>query len=276
MALTQFARGTPGYRAPELLVQESYTDKVDIWALGCILHELATGQKPFQTDLAVEQYRYSKTPITVQCHESFDNALITSTVHDMLQVIPSLRPSASKMHSLFSRYYQLVSNVSPTSPSLRLDRLSLESDSFSDSEDWEGKLSWIPSNPDSPVPVFRTYDQKPGTDWFVLHVIINKPNNRIVLVSCDEDQENFSIKLYNLSGTVFWQKKDVITSVEELVLPAFSEDGKHLILYIQGNLEIVDARPGTTVNLISLGELKPVALAITRNAKKIGNFDSWK
>jgi len=43
MMVTSFGRGTPGYRAPELLVQDEYDNKVDIWAVGCILHELVTG-----------------------------------------------------------------------------------------------------------------------------------------------------------------------------------------------------------------------------------------
>ena len=54
---TKYSRGTPGYRAPELLAMEEepawYTNKVDIWAMGCILYELATGQRPFKSDLAV-------------------------------------------------------------------------------------------------------------------------------------------------------------------------------------------------------------------------------
>jgi serine/threonine protein kinase len=49
---TEFARGTSGYRAPELLLQDTavYNNKVDIWALGCILFELVVGTKPFTTD----------------------------------------------------------------------------------------------------------------------------------------------------------------------------------------------------------------------------------
>src|SRR5579859_3026835 len=55
---TQYSRGTPSYRAPELLMdaKKTYTNKVDIWALGCILYEIAFNQKAFGGDIGVYQY----------------------------------------------------------------------------------------------------------------------------------------------------------------------------------------------------------------------------
>jgi serine/threonine protein kinase len=44
-------RGTGGYRAPELICEAgSYNRKSDIWAFGCIVHELATKKKRFKND----------------------------------------------------------------------------------------------------------------------------------------------------------------------------------------------------------------------------------
>lgn len=58
---TMHARGTAGYRAPELVSDSSnYTNKVDIWALGCILYELASGKQPFYSDWEVIQYSRGK------------------------------------------------------------------------------------------------------------------------------------------------------------------------------------------------------------------------
>eukprot|EP00918_Siedleckia_nematoides_P023089 GHVU01049753.1.p1 GENE.GHVU01049753.1~~GHVU01049753.1.p1 ORF type:complete len:254 (+),score=38.37 GHVU01049753.1:67-828(+) len=38
--------GTPGYMAPEVSSSASYTNKADVWALGCIAYELATLSLP--------------------------------------------------------------------------------------------------------------------------------------------------------------------------------------------------------------------------------------
>lgn len=40
-------KGTPLYIAPEILQHRSYSHKVDVWSLGIILFELATGKTPF-------------------------------------------------------------------------------------------------------------------------------------------------------------------------------------------------------------------------------------
>ena len=39
--------GTPLYMAPELLENRSYTEKVDIWSMGCILYEMCALQPPY-------------------------------------------------------------------------------------------------------------------------------------------------------------------------------------------------------------------------------------
>ena len=39
--------GTPLFTAPELIKKLPYDDKVDAWALGCVLYLLACGEPPF-------------------------------------------------------------------------------------------------------------------------------------------------------------------------------------------------------------------------------------
>ena len=39
--------GTPMYMAPELIKDNEYDEKVDVWALGCIVYILLTGSPPF-------------------------------------------------------------------------------------------------------------------------------------------------------------------------------------------------------------------------------------
>ncbi|KAK3736983.1 hypothetical protein QZH41_015625 [Actinostola sp. cb2023] len=40
--------GTPYYISPEICEGKDYNQKSDIWALGCILYEMATRQKTFE------------------------------------------------------------------------------------------------------------------------------------------------------------------------------------------------------------------------------------
>ena len=42
--------GTPLYLSPELVKQQPYDFKVDIWAIGCALYHLASLEPPFQGD----------------------------------------------------------------------------------------------------------------------------------------------------------------------------------------------------------------------------------
>jgi len=57
--------GTPAYMAPELCCDSLYQKPADIWALGCIIYELATFSLPFQALTLPELYkkiRYEPTP----------------------------------------------------------------------------------------------------------------------------------------------------------------------------------------------------------------------
>ena len=112
---TQYARGTPGYRAPELMDSEgspgTYNNKVDVWAMGCILYELAIGNCPFKSDWDVLKYSILRKNMDVVLDESFDpHSVETITKHivDMLQITPTDRPSASVLSKEFDRELQLA------------------------------------------------------------------------------------------------------------------------------------------------------------------------
>ena len=91
-------RGTTGYRAPELLPfgSATYNNKVDIWALGCILFEIVTRTKRFESD---EEARWLAKTANITFEINFradietDNYL-SGLIYAALELDPVRRPSA--------------------------------------------------------------------------------------------------------------------------------------------------------------------------------------
>ena len=48
LSLSRFNAWTPGYAAPELLDGQPLTSRADLFAVACVLYELAEGKHPFQ------------------------------------------------------------------------------------------------------------------------------------------------------------------------------------------------------------------------------------
>lgn len=232
---------------------------IDKWKMECAFHEN-------DQDITIPMSSEQSGPV-------IDNSEVSNEVEAMLTNLNTLSVAGNLDKKLDKRSHEPGDGgLEKIADSMKLPSInpdvggySLASNSVPDSEDWEGKLSWIAPEPDSPLTVFHAFSEKPGSDWLVLHVIVNKANTRIVLLSCDDAQEIFSVKLYNLSGTVLWQRNDAMNSIRQLVLPAFTEDGKHLVVYIQGNAEIIDAQRATIVKSVSIEHLKPTAITIARN-----------
>ena len=111
-----YARGTSGYRAPELVKDFHYTNKVDIWALGCILYELVFRKKTFDNDMAVLSYALSKQELKIPAgplgfHPSDQRELsvipspdksLNSILSEMLALDPLKWPTAQRLCEIFS------------------------------------------------------------------------------------------------------------------------------------------------------------------------------
>jgi len=101
---TEAQKGTPSYRAPELLKEGIFDDSVDIWALGCIFYELACKRRAFSDDWTVLEYANS----TTQRHSLSDGVFdVVSLVHAtnlleaMLQIAPKSRPNSRELNIIF-------------------------------------------------------------------------------------------------------------------------------------------------------------------------------
>ena len=104
--VTTGAGGTEGYRAPELLRERKFTHTVDIWSMGCILYEMASGKPLFSYDMEVVEHRFHKRSIPIQLdHTTYEQRTkdnLSSFVLRMLNFEPSKRPSASDLCHEFS------------------------------------------------------------------------------------------------------------------------------------------------------------------------------
>jgi serine/threonine protein kinase len=111
-------RGTGGYRPPELLSEEApvFNKTLDIWALGCILFELAVGTKPFPDDFSVFEYKTQAQllpattfPVPLDSrYDALSAASITEHVTRMLEISLGKRPSASQLYGEFCQYQQRI------------------------------------------------------------------------------------------------------------------------------------------------------------------------
>lgn len=104
---TRSARGTGGYRAPELFKDlATFTNKVDIWALGCILFELTTGKKAFEDDWSARDYYVSTSGLQVSFPQvpKILQLHLLEIIHELLQRNQQQRPRVADLCPIFHSY----------------------------------------------------------------------------------------------------------------------------------------------------------------------------
>ena len=102
------AKGTSNYRAPELLSEQpTFTNKVDIWALGCVLYELSTFSVAFRGDWAVRDYMSDEKPrlqVSIPSLPDFLGHHISENINDLLNTDSNCRPCSANVCSMFLSY----------------------------------------------------------------------------------------------------------------------------------------------------------------------------
>jgi serine/threonine protein kinase len=102
---TRFSRGTSCYRAPELLKEDSrFNNKADMFALGCILYEVTTGQKLFSDDWAIREYATKGgedfPSLWPPCEVGTRLYSLKTLAQSLLEVDPSNRLGAEDTYSI--------------------------------------------------------------------------------------------------------------------------------------------------------------------------------
>lgn len=103
--------GTPFYCPPEVWKDKPYSEKCDIWSLGCVIYELTRLHPPFQAKnieelkIKVKKGEYPKIPkhFSDDLQSIIDQCLIQdptkrSSAHQLLQMRPFCNddPTSSK------------------------------------------------------------------------------------------------------------------------------------------------------------------------------------
>lgn len=102
---------TPAYTAPEVISRQAPTEKVDIWALGIIFHELITGVNPFRHENvwamsdAIKNEQLKPMPDTV-------SPSIRGIIAKLLDKNPSTRPDTTTLLKINVIKYQVLRLIS--------------------------------------------------------------------------------------------------------------------------------------------------------------------
>jgi serine/threonine-protein kinase len=109
------AEGTPEYVAPETLQQQPVTPSSDLYALGVILHEMLTGQRPYQAssvNVMVSQHVNAAVP-RVRDQAPDVSPELDELVFSLMSKEPSRRPgSASEVAKRLARLERELSDGS--------------------------------------------------------------------------------------------------------------------------------------------------------------------
>jgi serine/threonine protein kinase len=117
---TSAARGTDGYRAPELLRKRGgvFNNKVDIWAFGCVLFEVVVSRQLFSSDYSTLQYRDAglreqSVPDPLSELSMGDMMVFCDAILGMVRLDYELRPNANIILSWLKEMMEYDGNRTP-------------------------------------------------------------------------------------------------------------------------------------------------------------------
>eukprot|EP01053_Blabericola_migrator_P010682 Blabericola_migrator_1__10681@NODE_609_length_7298_cov_332_353616_g442_i0_p1_GENE_NODE_609_length_7298_cov_332_353616_g442_i0NODE_609_length_7298_cov_332_353616_g442_i0_p1_ORF_typecomplete_len718_score67_70Pkinase/PF00069_25/9_2e74Pkinase_Tyr/PF07714_17/9_4e58Kinaselike/PF14531_6/2e16Pkinase_fungal/PF17667_1/2_2e12Kdo/PF06293_14/0_0003WaaY/PF06176_11/0_00043APH/PF01636_23/0_0044PIP49_C/PF12260_8/0_0031SAS4/PF15460_6/6_8SAS4/PF15460_6/9_3FTA2/PF13095_6/9_1FTA2/PF13095_6/44_NODE_609_length_7298_co len=94
--------GTPYYMSPEVLNRSQYDAKSDIWSLGCLLFEMATGRSPHCKATTLEHLKSLVANNHIEKLPSMFSRELYSLILWMLTKNPANRPSTTDLKNTFA------------------------------------------------------------------------------------------------------------------------------------------------------------------------------
>lgn len=278
---TRYARGTSSYRAPELvdIEKRTFTNKVDIWAIGCILFELTFKKKAFpEGDYAV--LLYAKRPsayalniplVSYSIPDERKKTFISTLIQNMLAVDPSKRPPAKLVCEAFKSDIETETPLSKTASGpwaiVRGGRRQLlnigadEGDSSMRRRDTLGAYEDALAggvNQGNEAIVQERGGFPPEWDSRLISpeiIIVNMANSHIATVRSTNIEGNL-IRIQELretkTGAVLWRHEQPYLHTARHAFPSFSPEGQYGGFLCGKSIVLVDTRSpyiSTNINL---------------------------
>jgi serine/threonine protein kinase len=281
---TIYMRGTDGYRAPEILAQKPYDAKVDIFALACILYELAAGTRLFRSDYAVTEYSHQRSSITLNMSVTNGDTTCSELFQKMVLVDPKLRPTAEQVLAVCTRALENIQSPIREGLNPRVPPPPLQPIIATRTLSWANRRSAFGLT--QPVSFRLCSRTAASTMSTVFAFVVNRDNSRLAVLSYNPDSEALSLVIYDVNGRSMWKKQIHIAQyvVASLPCPTFSQDGQFVAFSIEdGQIEIVDIerssqvgyqpqvkpRMSATIRAIAIGpQGSPLAVALFDNSKQ--------
>ncbi len=136
--------GSPLYMAPELLEEKTYTEIVDVWAIGMILYEMIYGKHPYEDCKDIDDLKeFSKKSITIPPIYNTNVNVSIECINLMKQMLEKEEKKRITLENLFKHTWikDLVNKHTKISsiPIIEVDETSesSENDSSSSSDEFE-------------------------------------------------------------------------------------------------------------------------------------------
>ena len=214
----KYQTGLESYIAPELLKEQQYNDKCDIWSVGCIAYEMASLSLPFKGKdneslfNNISSGKFNPVP-------DFYSKNLKSLINDMLIIDPTKRPSIDNILNnsiiqekkvqikiIYNNYYKTNANTKNVNNNIILLKNNL-------TENNSKKKVKIINNS-----TYRTLKQRKKMKMFseesnkISRNQLNIKNNKFVSISTDINNkiENFTNNNNSNPNFIHFSKKNIV------------------------------------------------------------------